>query len=303
LFAALYALKQEYIGFFQFEEDYLRSDPAIGQLLFIGGHWRKFSIFSDPVSFSFNMVISAMFCLVMLTAQISRTQKVMYGIFGMVFLLSMIFSGTRAAYPLIPAGVVLLVILKLNMRLVLISVFAMFSFLILINIPTSNYNLYRFQTAFKPSGDLSFNVRAVNQKRIQPYIQSHPFGGGLGSTGTWGERFAPNSYLAKFPPDSGYVRTAVELGYVGLFIFCTLIFIIIRTGIVNYYRIKDPELKSYCLAMTLVVFVLHVANYPQEALVQFPISIYFYLFVALINVTYQLDQKNGRNLIAENVEK
>ncbi|MFX8581962.1 hypothetical protein ABTM27_21125, partial [Acinetobacter baumannii] len=69
----------------------------------------------------------------------------------------------------------------------------------------------------------------------------------MGSTGEWGKKFAPNSYLANFPPDSGYVRTTVELGYVGLALFCILMFVIIKTGIDHYYLIKDPELKSYCL--------------------------------------------------------
>jgi len=81
-------------------------------------------------------------------------------------------------------------------------------------------------------------------------------GGGLGATGAWGQRFAPNSYLASFPPDSGYVRVAVELGWIGLFIFCLLMFTILKTGINNYYLIKDPELKTYCFAMTLMVFCI-----------------------------------------------
>ena len=135
--------------------------------------------------------------------------------------------------------------------------------------PTSNLAVYRFQSAFKPSEDASFQVRARNQKRIQPYILSHPFGGGLGATGVWGQRFAPYSYLASFPPDSGYVRVAVELGWVRLLIFCSLMFVILYTGIVAYYRIRDPELKTYCLAMILILFALNIGNYPQEALVQF----------------------------------
>ena len=54
--AALYAFKQEHFGFFQFEEDWLASDPNLTTLYFIAGRWRKFSVFSDPVAFSYNMV-------------------------------------------------------------------------------------------------------------------------------------------------------------------------------------------------------------------------------------------------------
>jgi len=163
-------------------------------------------------------------------------------------------------------------------------------FLFLMKVPTSNVNLQRFQTAFSPSDDPSYLVRKDNQKRIQPYIQSHPLGGGLGSTGTWGQRFSPHSYLASFPPDSGYVRVAVEMGWIGLLLICTLMFVVLKTGIQNYFKIKDPALKSYCLAMILIVFALNIGNFPQEALVQFPVNIYFYLCIALINVTYRIDK-------------
>jgi hypothetical protein len=72
-------------------------------------------------------------------------------------------------------------------------------------------------------------------------------------------------------------------------------FTCLRTGINNFYRINDPELKTYCLAMTLIVFALNIGNYPQEALVQFPNSIYFYLTLAIINVSLMLSQKAGNS--------
>ncbi|WP_225975509.1 O-antigen ligase family protein [Panacibacter ginsenosidivorans] len=294
LFAALYGLKQEYIGFSAGEEAYLHSDPNIMSLLFIDEHWRKFSIFSDPVAFSYNMAVSSLLCMALMTGAIKAWKKILLGVFIFIFLWSMLSSGTRGAYVLVPATLILFAVLKYNKQILLFSVGAGVFITVMIFIPTSNPTLYRFQSAFKPSDDASFNVRKANQKMIQPYILSHPLGGGLGATGAWGQRFAPNSFLAHFPPDSGYVRVAVEMGWVGLLLFCILMFIILKTGIKNYYRIRDPELKAYCLAMVLIVFAFNLGNYPQEALVQFPSNIYFYLVVALINITYRLDiEKNG----------
>ncbi|MDB5119536.1 MAG: teichuronic acid biosynthesis protein TuaE, putative secreted polysaccharide polymerase [Sphingobacteriales bacterium] len=290
LFAAIYGFKQQYFGFFGFEEELL-SDPLTIALLFIGGVWRKFSIFSDPVAFSYNMVISALLCLGLITGPISKAKKILLGIFAIFFLMNMLYSGTRGAYVLVPVSLILFSILKFNKQIMILGSVGAVLFISLIFIPTSNNTLYRFQSAFKPSDDASFNVRTINQKRIQPYILSHPLGGGLGATGVWGKRFAPTSYLANFPPDSGYVRVAVELGWVGLLIFCILMFVILKTGVDNYFKIKDPELKSYCLAMTLIAFTLNFGNYPQEAFVQFPVSIYFYLVIAIINVCLILDQK------------
>ncbi|MES2647826.1 MAG: O-antigen ligase family protein [Bacteroidota bacterium] len=297
MFAALYGFKQEYFGFFEFEQAGLNTD-LMRSLLFIGGHWRKFSIFSDPVSFAYNMVASSLLCIGLMSAPIKKYKKIILGCMAAFFLYAMLFSGTRGAYVLPPAAFALLSILKFNKKVLILAIAGLACMLVLIFMPTSNSTLYRFQSAFKPSEDESFNVRKNNQKRIQPYIQTHPIGGGLGATGVWGQRFAPYSYLANFPPDSGYVRVAVELGWIGLLLFCTLMFFVLKTGINSYYNIRDPELKSICLSMTLIIFALNIGNYPQEAFVQFPTNIFLYLAIALIGITSRLDKeklhRNGR---------
>ncbi len=289
-FAALYAYKQEYIGFFDFEQEYL-NNPKVRALLYIGGHWRKFSIFTEPVAFSYNMVTCSLLCITMLFGPFKTWKKVVLAFLALFFLEAMLFSGTRGAYVLIPVALILLCIVNFSKKVFLFSLISGVILAFLIFVPTSNPGIRRFQSAFRPSEDASYNVRQINQKRIQPYIQKHPFGGGLGATGVWGKRFAPHSFLSKLPPDSGYVRVAVELGWIGLLLICTLMFIILTTGINNYFRIKDPELKTYCLAMTLIIFAYAVGNFPQEALVQFPSNIYFYLFTSLITVTMRLDNK------------
>jgi hypothetical protein len=291
-FAALYGLKQELFGFFSFEERWL-DNPELHALYHIGNHWRIFSIFSDPVAFAYNMVISSILCLALLTGPVAVWKKMILTGLAIFFLYVMLYSGTRGAYVLLPSCLPLFGIMKFNARMFIYGCIAAFIFVCLIFMPTSNSTLVRFQSAFRPSNDASFNVRASNQKKIQPYILSHPIGGGLGSTGMWGQRFSPDSYLANFPPDSGYVRVAVEQGWIGLLIFCIFMFIVLKTGVDSYFKIRDPELKSYCLAMTMIIFALNLGNFPQEALVQFPVNIYFYLAIALIQVTLWLDQRKS----------
>jgi putative inorganic carbon (HCO3(-)) transporter len=302
--AAAYAFKQEYIGFSGHEQAFLDT-PGTAALLFINGHWRKFSIFSDPVAFAYNMVMPSIFCICVFMLDIKRWKKIALGCMIAFFLDAMLFSGTRGANVLIPAALVLLAVLKFNRKILIGTVLAALFLIFLINVPTSNTNLMRFQTAFKPNNDDSYNLRKRNQKAIQPYIVSHIIGGGLGSTGVWGQRFTPYSYLAQFPPDSGYIRVAVEDGWAGLLVFCIFMFVIIKTGINNYYLIEDQELKTYCLAMTLIIFAYNLANFPQEALVQFPSNILFYLEAALINITLRLDiaqrEERDRLMMAPNI--
>jgi putative inorganic carbon (HCO3(-)) transporter len=290
LVAAIYGYKQEFIGIAASEMAGLENDPLMISLLFIDGHWRKYSIFSDPVEFSYNMVITILLCIALISGPLAASKKYILVVMTLVMLYAILFSGTRSSYVLIPAALVLFAVLNFKKQIMLFSAVAGFFIMILIYIPTSNPTLYRFQSAFKPSDDASYNVRKQNQKRIQPYILSHPMGGGLGATGAWGVMFAPHSFLASFPPDSGYMRVAVELGWIGLLLFCCLMFVVLKSGIENFYRIKDPELKMYCLAMTLVLFALNIGNFPQEALTQYPNNILFYLAIAIIQVTYRLDQ-------------
>ncbi len=297
LFAALYAFRQEQFGFFDFEQAQLDADPRQQMLYFINGHWRKFSIFSDPVAFSYVMAMSAILCVALIWGPTRPRQKIILAALASFFMVVMLYSGTRGANMLLPGALFLFSILCYNKKVLIFAMVAAFFMLVLINIPTGNPSLQRFQSSFRPSNDASFNVRAQNQKMIQPYIWKHPMGGGLGATGMWGVRFAPSSFLANFPPDSGYVRVAVELGWIGLILICTLFFIVLKTGIENFYAIKDPELKAYCLGMTLMIFAFNIANYPQEALVQFPLNICFYLAIALIIVTRRLDDEKQKNLL------
>jgi len=289
LLAAIDAFIQEFIGFFPYERTWLYSDPLRVELLFQEGHMRKFSIFSDPVAFAYNMAAAGTLCIALIFGPIKLYKKFILGALAGFFLFTMLFSGTRGAFPLIPAALVLLAILNYNKKVLAFACIMAVFFVILIFLPTSNGTIMRFQTAFRPGNDPSFNVRKLNQERIRPYIQSHPLGGGLGATGTWGQRFAPGSMLADFPPDSGYVRVAVELGTIGILLFSTMVFIALYTGINYFYLIRDPQLKNYCMAMTLVIFVYNIGNYPQEAIVQFPSNVIFFLAIALVLVCRNID--------------
>jgi O-antigen ligase len=299
--SAISGFQQENFGLFPFEKAWYYSDPLRLSFLYINGHLRKVAIFPDPVTFSYNMVVAAVLCLCIMFTKIKTYKKVILGVSIPFFFLVMLYSGTRGAFVLPPAALAMLAVMNFNKKILVVVIGAGIVLGGLIFMPTSNQFIKRFQTAFRPSDDASFNVRAENQKRIKPYILSHPIGGGLGSVGIWGRRFAPNSFLAKFPPDSGYVRVAVEMGWIGLILFCTLMFVILKTGINNYYLIKNPELKIYCLAMVLIIFVFNIGNYPQQALVQYPSNILFYLACALLNVTLRLDKQEQQELAEKKV--
>ena len=286
---AVYGIIQEFFGFLPFEWKWLNSDPETFKLIYIWGRFRIFSFFIGPSVFGLVMTFTSLLCVVFLSGPYKKTTKIIFLLVIALMILGMLYSGTRAAYAVLPAGLFFYALLSFNKKILLGMAVLTFLGVMLIFAPINNVVVKRFQSAFKPTQDASYIVRVENQKMIQPYIQSHPVGGGLGSTGVWGRRFSPNSELAKFPPDSTYIRIAVELGWIGLIIYLSLHFIVFYKGIKNFKRLKNPVLKNYTAAMLTVMFAIMVANFPQEATSQLPIMLLFFIPIAIINKVIDLD--------------
>jgi putative inorganic carbon (hco3(-)) transporter len=281
-FAALYGIKQEIMGFTPGELAWLYADKERFQLIFQWSRLRILSILADPTVFGILMGFMSVFCFILATGPFKTYKRVALLLAGLAMVMAMAYSGTRTAFVLVPLGIGMFAVVSMNRFILFGSAIFLMLGTVLIMKSTSNPVLYRIQSAFRPNKSDSMQVRYKNQKMIQPFIWTHPIGAGLGSVGAWGKRFTPNSFLAKFPPDSGFVRNAVEMGWIGLFIFCLFLFVIFKQTLYYYYRVKDPEIKVFYLALVNVVFLLSVASYPQETIPQLPISIIFYVFLAAI---------------------
>ena len=290
--AALYGLKQEFFGLNQMELAWLYSDPKTFELIFQGGRIRIFSFISDPTAFGILMTYMGLFCFTLMGMEMEKWKRWMLGIGGVMMFMCMAYAGTRTAYVLLPIAIFFYTILTVNKRVVITSIIFFLIGSAAMMKSTGNATLYRIQTAFSFKEDASMKLRLMNQAYIKPFIQSHPLGGGLGSTGIWGMRFAPNSMLAKFPPDSGYVRTAVEQGWIGLLYYCSLLFVTLAVAIRQYKKIRDPNLKIMHAAVLTLVFCLVFANYPQEAIILLPNSFIFYLSMAMLAKIPTFDRNN-----------
>lgn len=289
--AAVYALKQEYIGFAPFESHWIRADPDRFHLYYQWGHMRIFSFFSDPTAFGIAMGYTLILCVVFLFSNISKYKKLILGILILLITQAMILSGTRTAYLIVPVGAMLFLVLIRNRKIYITCAIAAALIAIVLNAPIHNTHIKRVKSAFTPSDDPSYQVRLENQRFIRPIIQQSAFGSGLGTTGVWGKRFDPDSFLAGFPTDSIYVRIALELGWVGLTIFMIMWVIILKTAVDNYFRIRDPDLKYAVLAMSCVVFSLFVVSYVQQVINQIPTSMLFWAAVAIIHNSRTIDEK------------
>ncbi len=289
LFAALYGLKQEFIGFTQTEMDWLYMDDKRLQLIHQWGRLRVFSLFSEPTTCGIVMGYLAAMCAVLLFGPYSKFKRLLLGLGAICMLLTMGYAGSRTPIAMFPAGLAFFVLLYPKKHILFIAAgFFVFGTLAMMK-STSNPVIHRVQSAFKPGEDASMQVRFDNQKLVQPFIRSMPIGSGLGTTGDWGRRFAPGFWLSEFAHDSGLVRIAVESGWIGLLIYVGFLFTIMVTGIKQFFRVHHPVIKNLTLAILIVMFCLIVASYPQEAIPMLPTSVIFYILLACMVRMGQID--------------
>ncbi|MGB8190664.1 MAG: hypothetical protein WCF67_02040, partial [Chitinophagaceae bacterium] len=143
------------------------------------------------------------------------------------------------------------------------------------------------RSTFEGSKDPSAAFRDMNRARIQPYIYSHPIGGGINTCIPEGLIYSPGHYLASFPSDSGYLKIAVEQGWIGLALALTFYYLILRTGIKGFYRARAPEIRMWYIALLAYVFCLMIGQFSQIVIGQYPTIFLYYaaivIFIKLIN--------------------
>jgi len=283
LISALYGLKQEFIGFSNSELTWLYSDPKRLQLIFQWSRLRIFSFFSDPTTYGIFMSYMGTFCCVLATGPYSWKKRLILLFSALCMFAAMIYAGSRTPFVLVPFGFIVFTLMTLKKEIIIGAMMMGLLGIGFIMKGTSNPVLFRLQSAFKPKhSDDTMQVRFKNRKFIQPMIHKHPVGIGLGSTGIWAKRFTPDSFLADFAHDSGFVRIAIDLGWIGLLIYMAFLFTLLRQSVYYYLRVRNQKIKTLYLGFAVVLFQLTLACYPQEVLVLLPTSLIFYSITAAV---------------------
>ncbi|MCB0494687.1 MAG: O-antigen ligase family protein [Cyclobacteriaceae bacterium] len=272
MIVALYGLKQEFIGLANFEWDFIYATPDRYFRYFNWGHMRTFSILSDPSAFGLFMGFSGLATLILSFGPFNFFKKAILAFMTLAIFASMIYSGTRTAYAMVVVGIVFFVVLNIkNVKVLAASIVFAIVFLVLMFGPFYSGPIIRLRSTFNLSEDASMNVRDNTRVMYQYYVQHHPFGGGVNTTGNIGLKYSPSHPLAGYPPDSGFLRTALELGWIGLILVLIIDISVVVRGIKNHYSLKDEKLKIFNMAFMVPFFGLTIANYAQDAMFQKPV--------------------------------
>jgi hypothetical protein len=288
---AAYGYWQEMFGLPPWDLAIVNSSSESYHLHVQWGLIRKFS-FLDVVAFPMTLNLGALILVVF--SLFEKKQKrilILLAAAGMM-LLAATFSGTRSASYIFPAGLFLYSLANMNKpRNLMIFGGVVALIFILISLPIHRFNqLNRFRSSFT-ADDASLQVRDINRARIQPYIWSHPFGGGLLTTGSNGEKMYPDHPLAGFPPDSGLLAAALEKGWIGLALDMLLFLVIMIEGIKGYFRTPQEQFRKYYMAITCAIFSLVIGEYAQIVIFQIPICVFFLSAGAIIIRLKLLEKK------------
>jgi hypothetical protein len=191
-------------------------------------------------------------------------------------------EGARLPLALMGGGLALLAMLRLRLRWLGAGVAVAALALWLAHVMNAPFSPSRLLSSLDPFSSPNFVEVQQNEAYIQPFIQRNPIGGGLGSTGKWGEQFASGSYLSQFKPGSGYVRLAAETGWVGLLLYVLWITSVMAAGIRAYFRAPSPEQRTWAAALLCFFFVMVLGNYATPVLLSLPGNLLFALLGAAL---------------------
>lgn len=271
ILGAINGMKQLIFGVDAFEQAWLDAGAADQHVLF--GKLRVFSFYSDAGQFGASQAHTLVAAGVMaLQKGIEIKRKIFYIITAMLCLYGMMISGTRGAIAVPAIGFFAYFFMSKNFKIVglgIISGFMVFYLLKFTTVGQGVYAINRMRTALDPN-DASLQVRLENQRKLSHYLASRPFGGGVGSAGSWGLRFSPGTFLAETPTDSWYVKIWAEQGVVGLILHITILLYIATHGGYYIWHMQESELRQQVMAMWSGMLGIYVASYGNGVLGQIP---------------------------------
>lgn len=257
------------------------------------GKLRAFSFYSDAGQFGATAAYAGLMGFILALGPFSKKTRIAYLLVGIIGFWGMLMSGTRGALFVPAAGVFAYLIATRNIRIFiagLVVVGGVYFFLKYTTILNDNSQVRRLRSALDPN-DPSLQVRLENQKKFKVYLANRPIGGGIGTSGTWGIRFTPGTFLAQTANDSWYVKIWAETGVIGLTLHIAMIVFFVLYGYYTIFRLRDPPLKCYIMALHAGFFGIAAAAYGNPILGQFPLSIMLYTTWALFVIAPYFDEK------------
>jgi len=293
ILGTLKGFQQFYFGVDSFEQRWLDQGGAETHILF--GKLRVFSFYSDAGQFGASQGhAGVVFGILALFKKGNFKLKTFFMLVAFAGFFGMLISGTRGAIAVPALGGIMFLILKKNAKVLILGGIlglGVYIFFAHTTIGQGNAEIRRMRTAFDPN-EASLQVRLENQKKLKGYLATRPFGGGVGATGNWGQRFTPTTFLANTATDSWYVMIWADTGAVGLTYYLLMLFFILGTGAYTVmYKLKDDWLKAQIAALTCGMAGIMMASYGNGVFGQMPTGMLMYVSMVFMFIAPKIEQQ------------
>ncbi|MEL6705616.1 MAG: O-antigen ligase domain-containing protein [Bacteroidota bacterium] len=290
----LWGAKQLFLGLDAAEQAWL-SVPGNLSTHVLFGKLRVFSFYSDAGQFGAAQGCVGIVGLILAVGPYPLKRRLLYGVLGLAGVYGLLISGTRGAMAVPAAGALTYLVLSRNIKMMVagsLAIIALYSVLMFTSIGSGIYAVQRFRAGLKEGGENnSLKVRHENQMRLKGWLAGHPLGGGVGSAGSWGQRFAPGTFLANLALDSWYVRIMAEYGVFGMRLYILGLLIVLAVAARRMLAVKDRALQHTLLALLAGACGIAAASYGNQVLGQMPTSPFIYVSVAACYLAPYFDQE------------
>jgi hypothetical protein len=293
----LKGFQQFHFGVDPFEQRWLDQGGAETHILF--GKLRVFSFYSDAGQFGASQAhTGVVFGILALFKKGNLKLKSFFIFVALAGFFGMLISGTRGAIAVPALGGIMFLILKKNVKVLILGgvlLVGVYIFFAHTTIGQGNAEIRRMRTAFDPN-EASLQVRLENQNKLKGYLATRPMGGGVGATGNWGQRFTPHTFLANTATDSWYVMVWADTGIIGLVSYLIMLFFILGIGAYNVmFKLKDDWLKVQISALVCGMAGIMMASYGNGVFGQMPTGILMYVSMVFMFMAPKLDQLSQKD--------
>jgi O-antigen ligase len=294
--AALNGIKQLYRGPSPGEQRFLEAGGAATHVLW--GKLRVFSFYTEAGQFGASQAAIGLSTLVLAMGPFKK--KIRFLLFGcaLLMLYGMLISGTRGALFALVVGAFTAILLSKKFKVLFAGGLILVGFIVFLkytHIANGNYQIYRLRSALNPD-DPSLNTRLTTQRNLREYMESRPFGGGLGVLG-YNSRYNPDQYLSTVQPDSYFVKIWAMYGIVGLTIWLCIMTYILGKCCGLSWVIQDEGLRIKIIALTSGYAGILFCSYGNEVINNMPSSLVVYFSWVFIFISPHLDKAEKNNLL------
>ena len=241
-----------------------------------GGFLRSFSTFNQPFPFGLFVMMSLLVGGAVALAEPRRRRNAMFLLATPVLVAGMAVSIVRASYLGLAVGVLWMALHRYRHLLTALAVAALSSPVALLLLPGKV-----LMTAFSST---SFGQRSSGWSRITSDVLANPLGRGLGSSGSAAEKIASvtgRQAALTYQPDNYYVKLALELGPIGLWLF-VLVLISGAVSTLRASRVLTGQDAALALGVSASVVAAGAASLVATYFEIFPLDVYYWLLLGVV---------------------